>query len=137
MQKKPIEGSKKYQKHMKFCQMVCMIFSWLRQKLYNNSTYVKVLSLIVKHNVAMGPQKYLLFCSWVESKRKVYDARGSSHHTHRYQSKNGVNGHRHFSFKGFFGETPFHRFFGRWQTPAILIALTLWILSWRYNFNSN
>ncbi|XP_026329252.1 dnaJ homolog subfamily B member 6 isoform X1 [Hyposmocoma kahamanoa] len=48
-----------------------------------------------------------------ESKRKVYDARGSSHHTHRYQSKNGVNGHRHFSFKGFFGETPFHRFFER------------------------
>ncbi|XP_049867334.1 dnaJ homolog subfamily B member 8 isoform X1 [Pectinophora gossypiella] len=48
-----------------------------------------------------------------ETKRKVYDARGSSHHSHRYQSKNGVNGHRHFSFKGFFGETPFHRFFER------------------------
>ncbi|KAG6457401.1 hypothetical protein O3G_MSEX010295 [Manduca sexta] len=48
-----------------------------------------------------------------ENKRKVYDARGSSHHGHRYQSKNGVNGHRHFSFKGFFGETPFHRFFER------------------------
>ncbi|XP_059054194.1 dnaJ homolog subfamily B member 6 isoform X2 [Achroia grisella] len=48
-----------------------------------------------------------------ETKRKVYDARGSGHHGHRYQSKNGVNGHRHFSFKGFFGETPFHRFFER------------------------
>ncbi|KOB74202.1 DnaJ-4 [Operophtera brumata] len=48
-----------------------------------------------------------------ENKRKVYDARGTSHHSHRYQSKNGVNGHRHFSFKGFFGETPFHRFFER------------------------
>ncbi|XP_038215593.1 dnaJ homolog subfamily B member 6 isoform X2 [Zerene cesonia] len=48
-----------------------------------------------------------------ENKRKVYDARGSSHHSHRYQSKNGVNGHRHFSFKGFFGDTPFHRFFER------------------------
>ncbi|KAI5633091.1 dnaJ domain-containing protein [Phthorimaea operculella] len=48
-----------------------------------------------------------------ESKRKLYDARGSSHHGHRYTSKNGVNGHRHFSFKGFFGETPFHRFFER------------------------
>ncbi|KAI8435013.1 hypothetical protein MSG28_003448 [Choristoneura fumiferana] len=48
-----------------------------------------------------------------ENKRKMYDARGSSHHSHRYQSKNGVNGHRHFSFKGFFGDTPFHRFFER------------------------
>ncbi|VVD03061.1 unnamed protein product [Leptidea sinapis] len=48
-----------------------------------------------------------------ESKRKLYDARGSSHHSHRYQNKNGVNGHRHFSFKGFFGETPFHRYFER------------------------
>ncbi|XP_041977184.1 dnaJ homolog subfamily B member 6 isoform X1 [Aricia agestis] len=48
-----------------------------------------------------------------ENKRKVYDARGSSHHGHRYQSKSGVNGHRHFSFKGFFGDTPFHRFFER------------------------
>ncbi|RVE43906.1 hypothetical protein evm_011468 [Chilo suppressalis] len=48
-----------------------------------------------------------------ETKRKLYDARGSSHHGHRYQSKNGVNGHRHFSFKGFFGETPFHRYFER------------------------
>ncbi|XP_046964806.1 dnaJ homolog subfamily B member 6 isoform X2 [Vanessa cardui] len=34
-----------------------------------------------------------------ENKRKLYDARGSGHHSHRYQSKNGVNGHRHFSFK--------------------------------------
>nr|XP_032513575.1 dnaJ homolog subfamily B member 6 isoform X1 [Danaus plexippus plexippus]XP_032513576.1 dnaJ homolog subfamily B member 6 isoform X1 [Danaus plexippus plexippus] len=48
-----------------------------------------------------------------ENKRKLYDARGSGHHSHRYQSKNGVNGHRHFSFKGFFGDTPFHRFFER------------------------
>ncbi|CAH2259264.1 dnaJ homolog subfamily B member 6 isoform X1 [Pararge aegeria] len=48
-----------------------------------------------------------------ENKRKLYDARGSCHHSHRYSSKNGVNGHRHFSFKGFFGETPFHRFFER------------------------
>ncbi|XP_047988103.1 dnaJ homolog subfamily B member 6 isoform X1 [Leguminivora glycinivorella] len=48
-----------------------------------------------------------------ENKRKLYDARGSSHHSHRYQSKNGVNGHRHYSFKGFFGDTPFHRFFER------------------------
>ncbi|XP_026746757.1 dnaJ homolog subfamily B member 6 isoform X1 [Trichoplusia ni] len=47
------------------------------------------------------------------NKRKVYDARGSSHHAHRYQSKNGVNGHRHFNFRGFFGDTPFHRFFER------------------------
>ncbi|XP_075969571.1 dnaJ heat shock protein family (Hsp40) member B6 mrj isoform X1 [Anticarsia gemmatalis] len=47
------------------------------------------------------------------NKRKVYDARGSSHHAHRYTSKNGVNGHRHFNFKGFFGDTPFHRFFER------------------------
>ncbi|XP_077290511.1 dnaJ heat shock protein family (Hsp40) member B6 mrj isoform X1 [Arctopsyche grandis] len=47
-----------------------------------------------------------------ESKRKIYDARGTQ--SHRYsQSKSGVNGHRHFSFKGFFGETPFHRFFER------------------------
>lgn len=128
MQTRPIGDSKKYQKRMKSYQMVCEIFSCLHHKLYNNCTYVKVFSWIVKTDVVMGPQKYMLFCCWVETKRKVYDARGSSHHTHRYQSKNGVNGHRHFSFKGFFGETPFHRFFGRWQIPAGLIAST---------FNSN
>ncbi|CAG9114373.1 unnamed protein product [Plutella xylostella] len=48
-----------------------------------------------------------------ESKRKVYDGRGSGAHSHRYAGKGGVNGHRHFSFRGFFGDTPFHRFFER------------------------